>query len=1529
MLPILYKANETNFTHNGIGLLRDAITAVATEELNGMFELQMEYDSKGEYAHVIDEEMIIKARANDKQDPQLFRIYSIEKNHDNDNLIIDAQHITYDFANNFVEKLEARNITKKQVMELIGASTAYSHPFNVTSSNNTTRSTTNLYRTNPLQMVGGMDGSVLQIWGGQLERDNFHLIMHDRRGRDDGVKIQYAKNLTGLTAKVDISNVVTRIYPFAYNDEDDRLITITGKYVDSDHINDYDIIRVMPVDYSQEEEIDWEQTDAQIRSKLTQLASRYFIETGNDKPKTEIDVEFEHLWETKEYKDLDVLELVGMGDTVHIHHSKLNVTARAIVNRIEYDVLADVNIRVGIGNVKSRLSDNMNRIDRVEEKVDQAESNANQAIISANGKNKNYYGPDMPTNNLNEGDTWFQLIDGQYTRTWRYDGIQWQLIIDMDVNDAYEQSQEAKADAQQAVDRANQATEDANQAISNAQSAFDQAQSAINQSTSAFNLANQAFEDVAALSTMVDTNSGEISTIKQSVQGLQISVSDAAGNASNALQIATGLQNTVSNVEGQVSTLQQTATNISSRIDNLQVGGRNILGNSKKPELRTNNSTTSPLNRTEYEDYWRYEPQNNSGLSTYSQLNDSNYPIYDKSWLGRDMAVSITVRVSKDVKLRFRFSDWGVAGTRIKEDYFDVKASDGWTMLKMPVPKNLITRNPDTEFIRFLLYTADNGDTTITPYDGHIDVKDWFIGFGTKVSDWSPAPEDTDSKFSSITQTIDGIQLKVSNAEGNINTVTTLANTNQAKIQDAEGNINTLTQTATSLESTIGRLESSVGNLVKNPDLTGGVEGWTRSSASTMTLSHGIVQFDGASTRQLSFADSNSNGQLYSDWFRVDPSKAYEISMWVRKGSNDGRFYIGVHTSLNDNNPTNNINIKSWDLDGEFINDTNNFYFWASNSPEDRAPTSFTKVVGYIMPAGTLAVNMVGLGEGGVRTSAAGKRNGSFLSGTKWMRIRILNRENSNSANTLRIIHPKVVEVYDHAVSQITQLSDNINLRVEKDDIINQINISTESILISGRKVHITGQTTIDNASIDGAKIKNASIGTAQIGAIDAAKITTGTLNANNVLIRGGNATDYTLIDGSFLESRGRYTNTWFGVTKTHDVVFRLNNGYLQAHNLSEGKRLNFSDTGISTYIGGSNEDDDGVAGSGVIEFFSHMYDSNVRGLTLYSNRGNIGIKTAFRDIYLDADRDVNIIGNRGVINFRPAKDVRAGNNDFQFYVHNNPSSSDTDGLIRFGSQNLGFATGIRFKKTTTGVPTVWITDGAGAKGTGHLAVGSLELMGGGILDAYNIRSNRIRTLTTDAFLYLGTDEGVRITSRGTNDNNPIIYRPLYASNLITYNDLEVGNNGRIANDDGKRTYIQGNTDVSATRYKSGTLVTMRASEFSSGSLAEYKADIREWNVDILDIYRNEITIYDYVLKSDLEDGSYRRRQGLVIGDGYNTPLGLINNDGIQQYQMNSWNAKVSQALIKVTDNHEDRINILELENQYLKQKIKLLEEAI
>lgn len=109
-----------------------------------------------------------------------------------------------------------------------------------------------------------------------------------------------------------------------------------------------------------------------------------------------------------------------------------------------------------------------------------------------------------------------------------------------------------------------------------------------------------------------------------------------------------------------------------------------------------------------------------------------------------------------------------------------------------------------------------------------------------------------------------------------------------------------------------------------------------------------------------------------------------------------------------------------------------------------------------------------------------------------------------------------------------------INLRVAKDDVINQINISTEEILIAGNKIRITGQTTIDSAviqtahiaslavtsakiaslAVTTAKIADAAITNAKIANLDAGKINTGLLSADRIAAGSITSSKLTIADG-------------------------------------------------------------------------------------------------------------------------------------------------------------------------------------------------------------------------------------------------------------------------------------------------------------------------------------------------------------------------------------------------------------------------------
>ncbi|WP_313429866.1 phage tail spike protein [Siminovitchia terrae] len=486
-----------------------------------------------------------------------------------------------------------------------------------------------------------------------------------------------------------------------------------------------------------------------------------------------------------------------------------------------------------------------------------------------------------------------------------------------------------------------------------------------------------------------------------------------------------------------------------------------------------------------------------------------------------------------------------------------------------------------------------------------------------------------------------------------------------------------------------------------------------------------------------------------------------------------------------------------------------------------------------------------------------------------------------------------------NAESSINLLSNEIIFKVNKDGVIASINVSPEGVRISGNKHHITGQTLIDDAvigtaaiadlAVTNAKLANLSVGTAQMQnlsvtnakiaslAVDDAKIAdlsvtklkAGTIDTSKIKIRGGSAIDYTLIDGSYFESRGRFRRTWLGKTKTHDIRMRFENGYMRARNDTENHSLYFTDFGISTYADGEGPND---GASGTLAFRDDTYSSAL-GVTLHSNSGVVALKSESNRVVLDSGQTVSIESKNASVYLRPMRLSRPGNNEFQVWLKDNPDPGDVDGAITYGSGATGGAghgSGIRFKKSTTGEPTVWITDGDGNKNTGTLDAYLARLYG------LYTRNIRLDTSYEGTHFYLGVSTGeLRVTSNLLADGN---YR------------------------------------------------AVRASSFPTGtSLRENKTDIEVFNEDVLPTIRNA-SPYLYRIKGD--EFKVHKQLGLMVDE---TPRILHgeSGDSMEMYALNTflWRG-IQQLDDKVTDN-TDEIELLKLENQYLKQKIKQLEDKV
>ena len=223
MIPILYAANENTFTTYGIGALSDAVSCVVTEERNGSYELILQYPITGKLYGEIQAERIIKAQAHPIGNHQLFRIYRMSKPI-RGIVTVYAQHISYDLSGIPVAPF-SQSYTATAAMAYLFTGTAFTGSSDKSGSQTVACTTPKSIRA----MLGGTEGSLLDLWGGEFRWDNFTVYLNTARGSDKDVIIEYGKNLTDLLADHDLTDVYSELLPYAtYMDASGVSHTVTG-----------------------------------------------------------------------------------------------------------------------------------------------------------------------------------------------------------------------------------------------------------------------------------------------------------------------------------------------------------------------------------------------------------------------------------------------------------------------------------------------------------------------------------------------------------------------------------------------------------------------------------------------------------------------------------------------------------------------------------------------------------------------------------------------------------------------------------------------------------------------------------------------------------------------------------------------------------------------------------------------------------------------------------------------------------------------------------------------------------------------------------------------------------------------------------------------------------------------------------------------------------------------------------------------------------------------------------------------------
>ena len=342
----LFESTEISFNNNGLGCLNDAITCIVTEKLNGEYELELTYPVDGIHYNDISLDRIIYTKANSYTE-QPFRIYSISKPI-NKIITVNAQHISYDLSNITVKgALENYAYTVQEVFEYIRRMTLipcqYSYSSDVTRTGNMC-----LSKPRSVRSILGTDEGILSIFGGEYEFDMYNVILHERRGSDRGVCIEYGKNLTDLKQEENNAEMYTAVYPYYFVEDDglqmldDNLVRIIDNPVRE---------KILTLDLTS----DFEEMPTQ--EVLIEQTRKHIEKEKLNEPKVSLTVSF-----VKNPEISDSLQDVRLGDTVTVKFIKLGVNSKSRCVCTKYNCITDKYDSIELGEPTETLSDTVSKV---------------------------------------------------------------------------------------------------------------------------------------------------------------------------------------------------------------------------------------------------------------------------------------------------------------------------------------------------------------------------------------------------------------------------------------------------------------------------------------------------------------------------------------------------------------------------------------------------------------------------------------------------------------------------------------------------------------------------------------------------------------------------------------------------------------------------------------------------------------------------------------------------------------------------------------------------------------------------------------------------------------------------------------------------------------------------------------------------------------------------------------------------------------------------------------------------------------
>lgn len=350
--PVYVDQSLINDRTNGYGRLTEVSNAEVYERLNGEYTAEITIPRMALNAHNLKRFGLVRIKPNPWQNSQVFRINKIKRQLVNGDIVLQLNHISYD-----LNKLPALPFLAVGMSDVMSAYLTHQYTYNPFTFWSDIENTDSVLHV-PVPMswrsiFGGVEGSILDVFGGEFLWDNLSVKLMPHRGETRDVKIRYGLNIIEFTQEENIANTFDAVLGYTAIEEN---APVWGSIVSDGPASSYPFVKI--VDFSDKIEEGVTPTAALI----TQLTQTWVSANHPKTPQIGMTVDFTTLRQSRHYDLLAELQDVRLGDTVTVAIPEMGISQTAKVTGMRYDPIREIIKEIELGSYRPRLSTTISNI---------------------------------------------------------------------------------------------------------------------------------------------------------------------------------------------------------------------------------------------------------------------------------------------------------------------------------------------------------------------------------------------------------------------------------------------------------------------------------------------------------------------------------------------------------------------------------------------------------------------------------------------------------------------------------------------------------------------------------------------------------------------------------------------------------------------------------------------------------------------------------------------------------------------------------------------------------------------------------------------------------------------------------------------------------------------------------------------------------------------------------------------------------------------------------------------------------------